>query len=232
MYCMPSDQGRSAYKKALTELPHPSQRFTTVHMDIVGPLSPSTSSQGIITPRYLLTMVDSYSRWLEACPICNIDAETVSKAFISTWISRFGPPLTLVTDRGAQFRAELMTRMTDILGIHHIRTSAYNPKANGKIERIHRSLKASLKARGGYWLEQLPTVLFGLRISPDDEGRSAFSVLTGEQPLIPPVVTNYDHHTLKEFSTQMHNLFFPYRMPKQNRIKPSYIPKALEKVLE
>ena len=45
-------------------------RFRTVHMDIVGPLQ--TSSKG---NRYLLTVMDRFSRWFEAYPMNNIDAK-------------------------------------------------------------------------------------------------------------------------------------------------------------
>ena len=42
-----------------------------------------------------------------------------------------------------------MKNLNNNLGIHHIRYSSYNPKANGIIERSHRTLKAALKAKGG-----------------------------------------------------------------------------------
>ena len=43
----------------LREIPMPSRRFTEVNLDIVGPLPPS---QGF---RYLLTMIDRNTRWIE-----------------------------------------------------------------------------------------------------------------------------------------------------------------------
>ena len=73
-----------------------------------------------------------------------------------------------------QFRSELISKLTELLGIHHVRTVAFNPRANGTIERVHRSLKTALKARGKYWLDQLPIVLFGLRIFPNDHKISPF----------------------------------------------------------
>jgi len=207
-------------KKPIQELPTPTQRFATVHMDIVGPLD----AQKDDSPRYLLTIIDSYTRWLEAIPLVNITAESVCSAFLNNWISRFGPPMTLTTDRGTQFCSEVAKRLTNILGIHHIRTTAHNPRANGLIERAHRSLKASLKCRGQNWLEQLPIVLFGLRMRPDENGVSAFSLVTGEQPLVPHVVPgNFD---LTQLSTDLHQLQFPIK-PTRKQTTDSHLPAKL-----
>ena len=212
-------------KKPIKELPYPSQRFTTVHIDIVGPLELPESDTFEKRPRYLLTMVDSYSRWLEAAPLSDISVMTVAKAFLSYWVSRFGPPLTLITDRGSQFRSELMQSFTKLFGIHHIRTSAYNPRANGKIERMHRSLKAALRARGRYWLDQLPIVLFGLRIASDEDNNCPYSLVTGEQPLVPPICV--DDCDQKLLSEKLHHVLYPYRPPRQQS-RAVYVPEALK----
>ena len=56
--------------------------------------------------------------------------------------------------------------MIQSLGIKFNMTTAYNPQANGLVERWHRQLKASLKARleeYDAWMDALPFVLLGLR---------------------------------------------------------------------
>ena len=127
--------------------------------DIVGPLPPS---QGYT---YLLTCVDRYTRWPEAIPLTTITAEAVAQAFISGWISRFGVPSTIATDRGRQFESQLWTNLMALLGIKRSRTTSYHPQANGMVERFHRQLKAALKAqpKSDDWMLSLPLILLGIR---------------------------------------------------------------------
>ncbi|KAK4327550.1 hypothetical protein Pmani_001957 [Petrolisthes manimaculis] len=74
----------------------------------------------------------------------------------------------ITSDRGTTFTLQLWTSLGQLWGtsIHH--TTAYNPKANGMVERFHRTLKAALMSRcsNSTWFAQLPWVLLGLRTAP------------------------------------------------------------------
>lgn len=130
-------------------------RFDSVHLDIVGPLPPSSGRT------YLLTMIDRYTRWLEVIPTTDISAETIAEACIAHWISRFDVSSTVSTDRGAQFESRLFHSLCKVLGTKRVRTTAYHPAANGLVERFHRQLKASLQATvcPTHWVQRLPLVL-------------------------------------------------------------------------
>jgi len=205
-------------KKPFGDLPCPTKRFSNVHLDIVGPLE--TSNSEFQMPKYLLTMIDSHTRWLEAIPIREITADVICKCFLFNWVARYGPPLYIITDKGSQFCSELINNLSRFLGVHQIRTSSYNPKANGLVERCHRSLKASLIARGESWIEQLPFVLLGLRMHPQEDGSSPYSRLTGEQPMMPKVLT-------EDFNIDLLNQTdFTYNIPR-TRVREVYQPKEL-----
>ncbi len=143
----------------VSSFPSPTARFDVIHIDLVGPLPPSRGFT------YLLTCVDRYTHWSEAIPLTSITAEAVACAFLGGWISRFGVPSTIVTDRGRQFEFRLWTNLMSLCGSKRSRTTAYHPQSNGMVERFHRQLKAALTARSQPedWMDALPLILLGIR---------------------------------------------------------------------
>ena len=160
----------------------PAKRFDHVHIDLVGPLPPS---QGFT---HLLTMVDRTTRWPEAVPLSSTTSADVARAFLSAWVSRFGAPSDITSDRGPQFISDLWSALAKSLGTQVHRTTAYHPQANGLCERFHRSLKASLRAAlsDANWLDRLPWVMLGLRSAPKADLDASPAELVLGQPLRVP----------------------------------------------
>ena len=206
-----------------------SSRFTHVHMDIVGPLPPVSGSPH----RYIVTFIDRGTNWVEAEPIDSITAEVVAFAFIRGWFSRFGVPLYLTTDRGSQFESELFSELSKILGFVRLRTTSYHPQANGKIERYHRVLKSSLMASQQSWIDALPIVVFGHRITSPENGFSPHHLVTGSDILLPsslvePQNSDFSREFVRNLSTHLTALNFTVS-DTRDRKEAVFVPTDLSK---
>ncbi|GFX04295.1 hypothetical protein TNCV_3974441 [Trichonephila clavipes] len=142
----------------------PDARFAHIHLDFIGPLPPSNGNQ------FCMIIIDRFTRWPEVIPTPDMTAETTARALMRGWISRFGCPTTITTDRGTNFESNLFRELTRMLGCNRIHSTSYHPQANGIIERLHRHLKGALKAHNHIqWTELLPIVLLGMRSALKDD---------------------------------------------------------------
>ena len=163
-------------------VPVPSRRFAHIHVDLVGPLPPSAGFS------YLFTVVDRSTRWPEAYPLADTSAFGCASALFHGWVSRFGVPGTITSDRGPQFTSAVWSSLCTLLGVKHAPTTAFHPQANGLVERFHRRLKDALRARlaGPDWFHHLPWVLLGLRAAPrEDSASSAAGAVYGSELVLP-----------------------------------------------
>jgi hypothetical protein len=120
------------------------QPFERISLDFKGPL-PSTTNN-----RFILTVVDEFSRFPFAFPCKDTSASTVIRN-LSELFSIFGLPAYVHSDRGSAFMSsELKTFLND-LGIAASRTTRYNPQGNGQCERyngiIWKSVTLLLRSR-------------------------------------------------------------------------------------
>lgn len=120
----------------------PTARLDHVRNDIVGLLPESKNC------KYIITMIDRATRWPEAVPVSQLCAVEVANVFLTTWIARFGCPSLITSAQGRQFESNLLTALTNLLGIKKIRTTSYHPQSNGLIEQWHRILKDKTQETG------------------------------------------------------------------------------------
>ena len=78
-------------------------------------------------------MIDWETRWPEAVPTNSITAKNIASIVLREWVARFGIPVQVSTDCGRQFISELFQQFAAKLGARKIRTTAYHPRANGKV---------------------------------------------------------------------------------------------------
>jgi hypothetical protein len=183
-WCLACQRGKIHCHTRLVPLPIPivQQRFSHLHVDLVGPLQYSNNFN------YIFTIIDRMSKWMEAIPLSETSPAACAKVLTFTWISRFGVPETITSDRGPQFTSNLWFQLCEMLNISHKQTAAYHSESNGAVERLHRLLKDALHARAaaGTWSEELLFVLLGLRAQPrEDTGHSPAEAVFGAQIVLP-----------------------------------------------
>ncbi|XP_063061560.1 uncharacterized protein LOC134454470 isoform X2 [Engraulis encrasicolus] len=135
--------------------------FEHLVVDCVGPLPRSKS--GCL---YLLTVMCQTTRYPAAYPLRSITVKPVVKA-LSQFISIFGLPKIIQTDRGSNFTSKMFSQVLRVLKVTHNTSSARHPQSQGVLERFHQTYKSMLRSYcvelGGDWEEGLPWLLLAIR---------------------------------------------------------------------
>ena len=90
-------------------------------MDIVGPVSRTQRGN-----RYILTVVDHFTKHVEAYALQDQEAVSIARVFVTEVISRFGVPLIIHTDQGANFESHMFSELFQLLNIKKTRTTPYH----------------------------------------------------------------------------------------------------------
>ena len=132
-------------------------------IDFIGPLS---DCQG---HRYILTVVDEYSRFPFAFPCKDISTQTLISELCGLF-TLFGCPRAIHSDRGAQFESAAFRKFLLDNGIVKTRTSPYRPAANGQCERFNgiicKAVSLALRSKNlpkTKWIDVLPLALSSIR---------------------------------------------------------------------
>ena len=82
--------------------------------------------------RYLLVIMDYFTKWAEAVPLPDQKVTSISKATIKL-CSSFGIPDVIHSDQGRNFESCLFREMLTAFGIEKSRTTAYHPQGDGMV---------------------------------------------------------------------------------------------------
>lgn len=154
--------------------------FQRISIDFLGPLRPSRKNN-----TYVLTVKDTFSKWMEAFPMRHATAEETMRTLEKEIFCRYGIPDVIHSDQGTQFTSNLFKEAGRALGVKVTRTPAYNPQSN-QVERSHRDLGAMLRALVGEdqseWEDVLPQALFAMRTAVNRmTGLAPYQLLFGRE---------------------------------------------------
>jgi hypothetical protein len=122
------DQRQPSSLTQLIQSTWPLQRWG---LDLLGPVPPA---QGNL--RYVVVAVEYFSKWIEAKPLATITSATVQK-FWQNIICRFGVPMAITVDNGAQFDAETFKTFCDQIGTKIHFASVRHLEFNGLVEQAN-----------------------------------------------------------------------------------------------
>ena len=163
--CQKTVNKGSVPKVPLEKMPLIDKPFKRVAIDLVKPIGPPSEDGH----RYILTLVDFATRYLEAVPLKNIDTETVAEALVDIF-SRLGVPEEFLSDLGTQFVSECMKEVTQLLSIKQLTTTPYHPMCNGRTEKFNGTMKSMLKRlcseQPRQWHRYINPLLFAYREVP------------------------------------------------------------------
>ena len=154
-------------------------------IDVTGPHPVSSKGN-----KYILTIIDHFTKWVELFPIRNQEAATVAQILVDRVFCAHGLPVQILTDQGPNFESELFRQLCDRLGVDKIRTSPYRPSTNGNIERFHATMHALIAkwvhSNHRDWDTKLPAVAFAYRSSVQEStGFTPFFLMYGREARIP-----------------------------------------------
>jgi transposase InsO family protein len=155
------------------------------YIDWIGPL-PETESGN----KWIWTAVEETCRWPIACAVKDATAVTAARLLYQEIVVSYGTPEEVVTDRGRNFLAEQLQSYLEIITAKHLKTSAYHPRTNGKVENYNgllgKMLSKCVKGARHKWDEFIPEALFNTRVRiHTTTGYSPFFLLYGVEPRVP-----------------------------------------------
>jgi hypothetical protein len=199
----------------------------TMGIDIMGPF-PVTARQ----KRFLLVVVDYFTRWVELFPLRSTTSNDVANILTNEIFSRYGLPKYIVSDNGPQFVSSVFKGFCESLGLQQNFTANYHPQSN-MTERVNRTLKPLIAIYAEHqphsWDKEIQQIAFAIRTAVNEttgetpafmmfgrDLRSPLDTITGEGITGPPSSTSEQEQVLQYRRNLINNLQGTYDIIKEH----------------
>ena len=148
IYTGPGKNTINNYLKKLKDVQQLKPVFTNVHepktitakapmirhqLDLINMSKYPSKSEGV-EYKYILSVLDIFSRFLWLVPLISAKAESVSKALGKLYM-QWGAPRIIQTDNGSEFRGTT-AQLCKTLNIRMIHGRAHHPQSQGKVSTV------------------------------------------------------------------------------------------------
>jgi transposase InsO family protein len=161
----------------------------------------------------MLVAVDKFTKWVEATPVTTQDSAAAIN-FIKSIVFRFGVRHSIIIDNGTNFTSKEFKSYCESMGIKLKFASVAHPKTNGQVKKanglicngIKKRLLAPLEKAKHAWVDELPSVLWSLKTTPNAATQETpFFLVHGTEAVLPvkitheaPRISSYDETTSTE----------------------------------
>jgi hypothetical protein len=147
---------------------------------------------------YMLVAVDKFTKWVEAAPVTTQDSTTTIN-FIKSIVFCFRVPHSIITDIGTNFTSKEFKSYCESMGIKLKFASVVHLKTNGQVKKandlicngINKRLLAPLEKAKHAWVDELPSMLWSLRTTPNVATQETpFFLVHGAEAMLPVEITH------------------------------------------
>lgn len=164
--------------------------FEKVYLDVVGPIDKDCHGYS-----YILTIQCELTKYVEAFPLITKSSTEIARCFVTNFLLKYGVPISIGTDRGAEFMSATFTEVCKLLKIEKLNSTAYHHQSIGALENTHKGLGNYLRIqtdnRPEAWSTWLPYWCFSYNTSVHFETKfTPFELVFGKKCSLPSNLTN------------------------------------------
>ena len=178
---------KANYNKSRGQLMYlkPREPNQIITMDIAGPF-PETQMGN----KYFIVIVDAFTKRAEIYAMKDTHAKVIADIVMNEWVSRYGVPISILTDQGTNFQSMLLEMLYEYLDIRRLRTTAFHPQCDGESERFIQTMKNMISSyineNQTNWDQNLMKLAFAYNSSVHASTKQTpFEMTFGQKPRLP-----------------------------------------------
>lgn len=151
--CQRNKIQRKSFQAPMVIISQSTEPFEQVSMDLVSYSETSDNNN-----KYVLTLQDELTRYVQAYPIPDKEAATVASRLLQ-FCQHFDVPKRFHSDQGKEFLNNIMKQLMKFLGSSQTFNTAYHPQTNGALERFHATLRDHIRMHHSRRLEDWDKII-------------------------------------------------------------------------